>query len=185
MTTTTPAIIQRRDCQTTDATIALLAATWPATFSIYERKRRPLKIGIRDEILAAIGGTIELEELTAALRRYTGNTCYLRAMFIGAPGIPRIGLDGQPCGEVTPEQAATAAARLASYAAARRRRMAEAAPAPAAMIPAPPASPVAPSPMPELVLPSNPQPAGKRLGLADLREAARLRKGREAAAEHA
>ena len=165
----------------TDAAIALLAETWPLCFAMYEVRRRPLKIGIRDDILAALNGAVTVDELSAALRRYTGNRHYLRALAFPA-GAARVDLDGNPCGEVTKEQAAGAAALLASYAAKRRQRMAAEALAPAAAVGAPTPTTVAPSPVPALELPS-PQPAGpKRLGLADLREAARLRREREAAA---
>jgi ProP effector len=141
-----------------NAAIALLAETWPLCFAIYERRRQPLKVGIRSDILAALDGAATPEELGAALRSYTGNPHYLRAMFIGAPR-PRIDLDGNPYGEVTAEQAAAAAAKLAGYAAARRRHMA-AAPAPAAAIPTPAPSAAPSSPISALVLPTPqaPQP---------------------------
>jgi ProQ/FINO family len=139
--------------------IALLAERWPACFHVFERRRRPLKLGIHLEILAALDGAMTPAELTSALRRYTGNHCYLRRMSTGAA---RIGLDGNPTGTVSTEEAAAAAARLASY---KRRRWAPSVSAPTP-IPAPP----------------SPLPAPKRIGLADLRREAQLRKVREAAA---
>ena len=111
-----------------DAAIALLAETWPAAFFEYERRRVPIKVGIRDDILAALDGAITPEELGAALRRYTGNRHYLRALAFPAAGAARVDLDGNPCGEITKEQAARAAGLLAFYAAKRRARMAAEAP---------------------------------------------------------
>ena len=35
------------------AVISLLAEKWPSCFSIIESGRRPLKLGIRDDVLAA------------------------------------------------------------------------------------------------------------------------------------
>jgi ProP effector len=89
----------------------LLAETWPACFCVYERRRRPLQLGIHRDILAALGGAVTEEELSRALRYYTGNAWFLRAMVAGAA---RISLDGNPAGTVTPEEAATATVRLAN-----------------------------------------------------------------------
>jgi sRNA-binding protein len=139
-----------------DAAIALFAETWPATFSVYERRRRPLALGIHHSILAALEGAITPEELRRALRYYTGNPFYLRATVAGAE---RIGLDGSPAGTVTAEEAAAAAGRLAGY---QKKRRASSVPA-TASIPTPPPTPA-------------------RIGLADLRRAAELRRSRNAAA---
>jgi sRNA-binding protein len=38
------------------AVIALLAETFPRCFSVYEGRRRPLKIGIHRDILAVVDG---------------------------------------------------------------------------------------------------------------------------------
>ena len=35
------------------AIIELLAERWPAAFSVFERRRRPLKVGVHVDILAA------------------------------------------------------------------------------------------------------------------------------------
>jgi sRNA-binding protein len=129
-------------------TVALLAETWPACFTVYERRRRPLKLGIHHDILAALDGAITLQ-VHRALRYYTGNTWYLRATVAGAAPI---GLDDNPAGAVNAEEAAVAAARLASHK--RNHRPAR--------IPAP--------------------PPPKRISVADLRQEAQLRKARETAA---
>jgi hypothetical protein len=49
------------------AAIALLAELYPKCFSIYERRRRPLKIGIHNDVLAAVDGVITPAELHGAL----------------------------------------------------------------------------------------------------------------------
>jgi hypothetical protein len=85
-----------------DAVLELLAGRWPLCFFVYEARRRPLKIGIRDEILSALNGAVTPKELGGALRHYTGNRRYLRHSIAGAA---RIDLDGNPCGVVTAEGA--------------------------------------------------------------------------------
>jgi len=85
------------------AIITMLATRWPATFAVLETRRRPLKIGIHVDVMAA--GGFEEPELRAALRAYTVNVAYRRNLVTGAR---RVGLDGQPAGIVTPEHAAAA-----------------------------------------------------------------------------
>lgn len=80
-----------------DAAIALLAETWPACFAVYERRRRPLKIGIHHDVLAALDGAVTPRDL----RRYVHNRHYLWRMVVGAV---RVGLDGNPAGAVTSDQ---------------------------------------------------------------------------------
>ena len=83
-----------------EAVIALLAERWPETFSLYEKRRRPLKIGIRGDVIAALAGALTEDEVRHALRFYCGNEFYLRACLCGAW---RVGLDGKPAGTVTRE----------------------------------------------------------------------------------
>ncbi len=140
----------RRD-DTVVAVLALLAENWPKCFSVYEKRRRPLKIGIHHEILAAIGGVVTSAELSRGLRAYVGNKVYRSRLVAGAV---RVGLDGEPAGEVTAGQAA-ASSTLASSS------------------PASPASSCRSSPTP----PTSSAPAvPPRLSLADLRAAARRRR---------
>jgi sRNA-binding protein len=40
------------------AALALLAERWPKCFSVYQQRRRPLKIGIRDDIMLELAGTM-------------------------------------------------------------------------------------------------------------------------------
>ena len=71
---------------------------------------QPLKIGLGEELLALAGVHPALAGLTRtqlrrALRIYTGSPAYRQALKQGGP---RYGLDGQPVGEVTPDQQADA-----------------------------------------------------------------------------
>jgi hypothetical protein len=130
------------------AVLELLAERWPATFSMYDNRRRPLKIGVHLEILAALDGAVTADELSIALRYYVSNRVYRSRLIVGGP---RIGLDGAPAGVVTPEQIPT--------------------PAP----PAPSPAPMPPSPAPSPSTPPSPSPP-RRLTFADLRAAAAKRR---------
>jgi sRNA-binding protein len=66
--------------------------------AVYQARRRPLKVGIHEDIVAALGDAIEPRELKAALAYYTRNVAYLRHMLHGAW---RIDLAGNPAGEVS------------------------------------------------------------------------------------
>ena len=90
------------------ALITLLAERFPACFAIFERRRRPLKVGINQDIIAAVG--LAPDELGRALRRYTQADGYLAKLRAGAA---RIALDGQAAGAVTEDEAKAAAALLA------------------------------------------------------------------------
>jgi ProP effector len=85
------------------AGIARLAELFPRTFFVYEGKRRPLKIGISNEIITT--GAMEPSELHLALRLYCTSFGYRSGMRAGAN---RIDLNGEPAGEVTAADAATA-----------------------------------------------------------------------------
>jgi sRNA-binding protein len=54
---------------------------------MFEQRRRPLKIGIRLDVLAALDGAVTDTELGLALHYYTGNSWYLRMMTTGAARI--------------------------------------------------------------------------------------------------
>jgi ProP effector len=96
---------------TVAAVIALLAETFPRCFSVYEGRRRPLKIGIHKDILAAVDGALTLPELSKALRVHCANGAYLHSSREGAQ---RTDLDGNPAGIVTAEESQRAKARLAA-----------------------------------------------------------------------
>ena len=133
------------------AALALLAELYPKCFSVYESRRRPLKIGIHNDILAAAGGTLTPLELRKVLGSYCSNHAYLSHTRTGAS---RLDLDGNPAGVVTADEESHAKAALAGI---RTKREAKTATAKAAAEPAIPQPP-------------------KRLSLADLKAAALARK---------
>jgi len=98
------------------AVISLLAEKWPCCFSIIESGRRPLKLGIRDDVLAALGGAISAGKVSAALRWYVSSPEYQRRLVHGAW---RIDLNGRPAGTVSQEDEAHARAQLAAIEAKR------------------------------------------------------------------
>src|SRR5678810_14001 len=93
-----------------NATLALLCQRFPKTFFMYQGRRKPLKIGIRDDIVAVLGNEIEPKLLHHALRHYTLNFNYLHARTLGAE---RIDLDGNAAGHVSEEDALSAKRALA------------------------------------------------------------------------
>ena len=146
------------------AVIKSLCERFPQTFN--RNGPRPLKVGVYADALAALGDAVQPRNLQSALRAYTSNARYLRALSAGAC---RVGLDGNAAGMATPEDEAVAKARLAELAkgTAPRAKVLAAQAVPKAS----PIEPAAENPKP---------PASKRLSLADLRAAGRRR--REAAA---
>jgi ProP effector len=88
----------------------MLCREFPQCLFLFERQRRPLKVGIRADILARLGDRVEPRQIGAALRFYTSDTEYRRAQRAGAP---RIDLDGNQCGTVSEADAASAAAEVA------------------------------------------------------------------------
>src|SRR5262245_14924710 len=83
-----------------------LVRHFPAAFRI-DGPRKPLKIRIKDDL--ALRG-ISRDVIKRGLGRYCSNYCYLVAMQEGAV---RIGLDGEPAGTVTADEAAHARQQLA------------------------------------------------------------------------
>jgi sRNA-binding protein len=141
---------KRRD--TTIATvIALLAELYPKGFSVYQGRRRPLKLKIHLDIQAALDGAITPLELHRALGLYCSNEAYLGHTCTGAW---RLDLDGNPAGTVTADEEAHAKATLAGIRAKKAARTATAR---------------------ATAQPAIPQPS-KRLSLADLKAAAQARK---------
>jgi sRNA-binding protein len=92
------------------AIIAELAQRFPKAFVVFEKRRRPLKIGI-DRDIAAAAPDIDATDLSNALGYYTRNLHYLNTLVAGAP---RIGLDGEVCGDVSEKDAASAGLRFAN-----------------------------------------------------------------------
>ena len=152
-----------------DAVIRLLCDSFPQTFSRSGQHPRPLKVGVYADALAALGGAIPARDLKSALRAYASRASYLHALTAGAP---RVGIDGEPAGAVTPDEEAVAKARLAELA----KRVVPAVIA-AQGPPTPHTGPKTPAPTPATEVAKATAPAEpKRLSLADLREAGRQRR---------
>jgi ProP effector len=100
-------------------TVVALAELFPACFVMFQQRRRPLKIGIRDDVIAALNGAITPKEASLALAIYCGNHGYLKACC--KAGAPRIDLQGGVAGQVTAEEAANAKQRLAQQRAKQAR----------------------------------------------------------------
>jgi sRNA-binding protein len=99
--------------------ISDLARRFPATFTAEPwLPHRPLKIGVRHDLLAA-GFTPA--EVKAALRCYVTRRMYLAAV---AAGGPRFDLAGNPVGEVSADDCESACTRLAAFDAARAKKAA-------------------------------------------------------------
>lgn len=84
-----------------------ILALWPELFDLNNPK--PLKVGVLDDIqrdIAARSLIIGAGVLKAAIASYTRRIRYKKAL---AAGGARYDLNGQPCGEVTPEQQQAAA----------------------------------------------------------------------------
>ncbi|ENM0557949.1 ProQ/FinO family protein [Salmonella enterica] len=80
-------------------------AFWPELFDLDNPK--PLKVGVLDDLMQDISArnlTIGTGVLKAAIASYTRRIRYQKAL---AAGGARYDLNGQPCGEVTPEQQQT------------------------------------------------------------------------------
>jgi len=140
-----PSARQKRS-QAAAAAIALLAETFPQCFSVYQERRRPLKIGIHLDIEPALDGVITPAELHRALGFYCSKPFYLDHARKGAQ---RLDLNGKPAGTVTADEEAHAKATLSRIRAKKEARTAAA---------------------------KAQNPAAKRLSLADLKAAALARK---------
>ena len=107
--------------QDIDAALARLAEAFPQTFVLEKhRPHRPLKIGIAADIRARCPA-VERRVLSVVLSVYTRRVMYLQSLVAGAA---RIDLDGNPCSEVTTDQAEHAVAKLAGILASREARRA-------------------------------------------------------------
>jgi ProP effector len=161
--------------------LTMLAARWPRAFALLEADRRPLKLGIRDDITAVLGADAP-PRLRQVLAWYCNAVGYLRRCL---PGATRRDLDGESAGEVTADEAANARYKLDQRTAKRIHPAKSAAAKPTVQSAIKSASKAAPKPATQLTTaksaapPSSltAQPTGSqpRLGLAGLREAARRR----------
>ena len=85
------------------------AEKYPRCFAVLGHKRRPLKIGIFEDLLAAMNGSATSKDVGLALCIYTSNRGYIGALRAGAP---RINLAGEAVGIVTAKEAEHAQQRL-------------------------------------------------------------------------
>jgi ProP effector len=140
----------------TKTVVAELAARFPKCFAVPDSHRRPLKIGIDADVMAALGETVPRTELVRALAMYCNSEGYLARVL---SGVPRVDLKGKPAGIVTADDEKHAKAKRAQIRAKRN---------------------FAPSVTPQdvkHVSASEPKAESpKRLSLTDLREAARRRR---------
>jgi sRNA-binding protein len=96
-----------------------LARLFPQCFAApgSDTPRRPLKIGIKDDIHSR-APELDRFNLLLAVRDYTTGQKYLAACVAGTP---RIDLDGNACGEVNVRGAAYAAAKIVEATTKRKR----------------------------------------------------------------
>jgi sRNA-binding protein len=130
--------------------LELLCERFPGAFARDPAGRAPLKRRIDRDLVARLDGAVSRSALKRALGVYTAGPEYRAKLTEGAA---RIDLDGNAAGAVTASEAEYALA-----------------PKPTKTEPVKP-KPATPSPLP----PVPPKP--KRMGLEDLRRAARQRKG--------
>jgi sRNA-binding protein len=95
------------------AILTFLAERFPNCFALYEPHRRPLKLGIHKDIIAACGDGLDPRALKPALSIYSNNHHYISALMWG-PGI-RFDLDGNAAGSVTPDEREFAKEQLAAW----------------------------------------------------------------------
>src|SRR5262245_52767183 len=93
-----------------EAAIFLLAERYPKTFFIYEKKRKPLRIGIITDLIADLNGLLPEEEIRHAIRCYVNNNGYWRSCC--KAGKPRFSLDGSESGVVSEDEAKYSYKRL-------------------------------------------------------------------------
>jgi sRNA-binding protein len=149
---------------------AMLAARFPQTFvADSSRPHRPLKVGIDRDLVAL--GVLDEASATRTLRHYCSRLMYRRSLVAGAV---RVDLDGQVAGEVATAHAAHAqriVTRMeASHAAEASdgRCTSEKTAGNAAKAVGTPGMPVAAQ--------TKQEPSKKRLGLSELKAAARARR---------
>ena len=90
------------------AVIDRLAVLWPKCFAVFERRRRPLAIGVDKELIelrapAIKSGMITALDIKRALQRYAVADGYLFAC--RKAGVVRINLNGNLAGVVTEAEA--------------------------------------------------------------------------------
>ena len=142
--------------------IRVLAERFPACFAVDPSYRQPLKLGIHVDILAQLSDTIAPRDLSAALRIYVSNSKYLKSLVAGAD---RVDLNGMPAGTVTAEHADIAKAQYERRREKQKAKQKQQAPTNGAAKPE----------LRSATVEKKPDAAPRRLGLADLRAAAKAR----------
>jgi sRNA-binding protein len=107
-----------------EAALALIdafCAKWPQAFYADPRQRKPLKVGIHNDIHAAMPD-ISRRTLSRALQYYARHPCYLQAV---AKSQPRVDLAGVELGQVSEHERDMAVAELKKWTA-KQERLAEA-----------------------------------------------------------
>jgi ProP effector len=89
------------------AMLETLAQHFPKCFNL--EQPQPLKIGIAEDVLAAMPG-VSQTDLNIALKAYTNTPAYYRAMMV--QGAERIDLNGKPVGAVKAPHAGFAKHKL-------------------------------------------------------------------------
>lgn len=101
------------------AALAKIKRTWP---QLFEPRPRPFKIGIGDEMQAALDHLLP-EDVSRALQMHCSTIAYKRSL---REGSPRFGLDGQPAGVVLTAEFTQATEDIKRYAGAGQPAPAEA-----------------------------------------------------------
>lgn len=114
--TDTPAAETPKPFKSYEMLLAELRERYPKAFPADPEAVMPLAIRIHKQLIA-LGHT--WNEVRRVLGLYAGSRAYLTAL---AAGKPRVGLDGEPAGEVTEEQREVAREQLANPRARRAKR---------------------------------------------------------------
>lgn len=104
-------------CRRAEEMRKLLVEKFPACFAPKGAQKRPLKIGIMEDLVAAFPD-VPRSKIGTGLYDYTSGPTYIGNLKAGAE---RIDLDGNPVGIVTEDEEKSAAHRMLWFAADRKR----------------------------------------------------------------
>jgi sRNA-binding protein len=158
-----PALSREAKRQAARTTVAMLSQRWPKCFD--PKNRRPLKIGIAQDLLSELGDAVPRSELKDALNLYCGDVGYLSTL---RAGTSRLDLHGNEVGIVSRDDELRAAARLKAAKIARAKATT---PATEENVPHQTSTPPRSAPPTTSATPA-------RLGFEALRKAARERKAK-------
>jgi sRNA-binding protein len=99
--------------------IEILTRRFPLAFSLAEKERKPLKVGIFRDLKGFFGDSVTDDALVAALKSYCNSLGYLKRCRAGKA---RLALDGKPTGAVSADEARFARLRRDWLEDAKRRR---------------------------------------------------------------